>query len=324
MKNDRLMWCVLVHLGRNFGGDNPFFAQMDFDETMWREATERMKSGGVNTLILDLSEGVVYPSHPELAIKGSWSADKLKGELARLKRMGIEVVPKLNFSTCHDAWLGEYARMVSTKKYYTACSEIFGDVFSLFGAPRLFHLGYDEETMDLQNNNYLYACARQGELWWHDLLFFVGEVEKRGARAWIWSDYFWDHGPEFLKRMPRSVLQSNWYYGRRWEGEAPERPYEAKRLAAFESLDKAGFDQVPTGTNWVPPYYAKGDTNDDNFPCLVRHCRAHVSPKRLKGFLNASWSSILDSSRRKRVFDSIDQVAAEVRRHQGGEGIPRP
>ena len=82
MKIDRLMWCVLVHLGRNFGGDNPFFAQMDFDEAMWREATERMKSGGVNTLILDLSEGVVYPSHPELAIKGSWSADKLKGELA--------------------------------------------------------------------------------------------------------------------------------------------------------------------------------------------------------------------------------------------------
>ena len=312
MKNDRLMWCVLVHLGRNFGGDNPFFAQMDFDEAMWREATERMKSGGVNTLILDLSEGVVYPSHTELAIKGSWSADKLKGELARLKRMGIEVVPKLNFSTCHDAWLGEYARMVSTKEYYNACSVILGDVFSLFGNPRLFHLGYDEETLDMQKS-YRHACARQGELWWHDFLFFVNEVEKRGARPWIWSDYFWDHEDEFLKRMPRSVLQSNWYYGRRWEGEPPERPYEAKRLAAFEKLDKAGFDQVPTGTNWVPPYFKKGETNDANFACLVKHCRKHVDPKRLKGFINASWSSILNESRRKRVFDAIDQVSAEIK-----------
>ena len=312
MKNDRLMWCVLVHLGRNFGGDNPFFAQMDFDETMWHEATERMKSGGVNTLILDLSEGVVYPSHPELAIKGSWSADKLKGELARLKRMGIEVVPKLNFSTCHDAWLGEYARMVSTKEYYRACSEILGDVFSLFGNPRLFHLGYDEETLDMQKS-YRHACARQGELWWHDFLFFVNEVETRGARPWIWSDYFWDHEDEFLKRMPRSVLQSNWYYGRRWEGEPPERPYEAKRLAAFEKLDKAGFDQVPTGTNWEPPYFKKGETNDANFACLVKHCRKHVDPKRLKGFISASWSSILNESRRKRVFDAIDQVSAEIK-----------
>ena len=312
MKNDRLMWCVLVHLGRNFGGDNPFFAQMDFDETMWHEATERMKSGGVNTLILDLSEGVVYPSHPELAIKGSWSADKLKGELARLKQMGIEVVPKLNFSTCHDAWLGEYARMVSTKEYYRACSEILGDVFALFGNPRLFHLGYDEETLDMQKS-YRHACARQGELWWHDFLFFVNEVETRGARPWIWSDYFWDHEEEFLKRMPRSVLQSNWYYGRRWEGEPPERPYEAKRLAAFEKLDKAGFDQVPTGTNWVPPYFKKGETNDANFACLVKHCRKHVDPKRLKGFISASWSSILNESRRKRVFDAIDQVSAEIK-----------
>jgi hypothetical protein len=140
-------------------------------------------------------------------------------------------------------------------------------------------------------------------------------VERRGARAWIWSDYFWDHEEEFLKRMPRSVLQSNWYYGRRWEGEPPERPYEAKRLAAFEKLDKAGFDQVPTGTNWVPPYFKKGETNDANFSCLVKHCRRHVDPRRLKGFINASWSSILNEGRRKRVFDAIDQVAAEVRRY---------
>ena len=323
MKNDGLMWTALFHLGRNFSGDTPAlnrgdnpascfgFKQMDFDEAMWREATERMKAGGVNTVILDLNEGVVYPSHPELAVKGSWSPDKLKGEIARLGGMGIEVIPKLNFSTSHDTWLGEYSRMVSTKTYYRVCSEIIGDVFDIFGKPRFFHLGYDEESAADQKS-YLFVCVRQGEMWWHDFMFFVKEVEKRGARAWIWSDYFWDHEEEFIKRMPRSVLQSNWYYGRRWEGEPPERPYETKRLAAFEKLDKAGFDQVPTGTNWVPPYFKKGENNDANFSCLVKHCRKHVDPKRLKGFVNASWSSILNESRRKRVFDAIDQIAVEI------------
>ena len=320
---NKFMWTALVHLGRNFGGDSPAFSpgdnpvtcygfrKMDFDEKLWREATERMAAGGVNTVVLDLSEGVVYPSHPELAVEGSWPADKLKAEVIRLRKMGIEAIPKLNFSTCHDTWLGEYARMVSTRTYYRVCLEVIADVFDIFGKPRLFHLGYDEETPDMQKN-YLFVCVRQGELWWNDLLFFVKAVEKRGARAWIWSDYVWDHEEEFLKRMPRSVLQSNWYYGRRWQGEPPERPYEAKRLAAFEKLDKAGFDQVPTGTNWVPPYFPKGENNDTNFPGLVKHCREHVSAERLKGFMNASWSSTLNESRRARVFGAIDQLAQEA------------
>ena len=29
--------------------------------------------------------------------------------------MGLEVIPKMNFSTCHDSWLKNYQRMVSTK-----------------------------------------------------------------------------------------------------------------------------------------------------------------------------------------------------------------
>ena len=319
-----MMWATLFHLGRNFCGDNVAFKpgddpttsfgfrQMDFDEAIWREATDRMKKGGINTVILDLSEGVVYPSHPDLAVKGSWPAEKLKGEIARLGNLGIEAIPKLNFSTSHDDWLGEYSRMVSTKEYYRVCREIIGDVFDIFGKPRFFHIGYDEETASNQAS-YLFTCVRRGELWWHDFLFFVKDIEKRGARAWMWSDYMWDHEEEFLKRMPRSVLQSNWYYGRRWEGEPPERPYESKRLAAFEKLDKAGFDQVPTGTNWVPPYFKKGENNDANFSGLVKHCRKHIDPKHLKGFVNASWSSVLNESRRKRVFGAIDQIAAEIR-----------
>ena len=126
MEKNRLTWGALFHLGRNFGGDNAGFRvgddpvtsfgfkKMDFDEAIWREATERMANGGVNTVVLDLSEGVVYPSHPELAVKGSWSAERLAAEVQRLNGMGFEVVPKLNFSCCHRTWLGEYARMIST------------------------------------------------------------------------------------------------------------------------------------------------------------------------------------------------------------------
>jgi len=32
----------------------------------------------------------------------------MKDEIARLKGLGLEPIPKLNFSACHDAWLKDY------------------------------------------------------------------------------------------------------------------------------------------------------------------------------------------------------------------------
>ena len=42
---------------------------------------------------------------------------------------------------------------------------------------------------------------------------FVREVEKYGARAWVWSDYIRRHPlDEFCKRMPKTVVQNPWTY----------------------------------------------------------------------------------------------------------------
>ncbi|MBQ1229154.1 MAG: uracil permease, partial [Firmicutes bacterium] len=41
--------------------------------------------------------------------------------------MGITIIPKLNFSTNHDVWLGEYSRMVSTSIYYGVCRDLIND-----------------------------------------------------------------------------------------------------------------------------------------------------------------------------------------------------
>ncbi len=59
--------------------------------------------------------------------------------------MGIEPIPKLNFSAAHDAWLKDYSRMVSTLGYYEVCRNPDPGVRLLFDT-RFFHLGMDEET----------------------------------------------------------------------------------------------------------------------------------------------------------------------------------
>ena len=115
------MWGILIHLGRNLYAEKKVNTVLEFDEPVWNKVADRCAEKGINTIILDVGEGVVYPSHPELAIEGSWTPEKVKREVLRLRKMGVEVVPKLNFSAFHDAWLQEYGRMVSTSVYYRGC-----------------------------------------------------------------------------------------------------------------------------------------------------------------------------------------------------------
>ena len=271
-----------------------------FDEEVWRRLTDRMVQKGFNAVVMDLGEGCIYPSHPELAVKGSWSAERLQKELARLRAMGIEPIPKLNFSTAHDTWLKEYGRMVSTPEYYRVCADVIRDVCEIFDKPRLLHLGYDEENFGNQRK-YAYAVVRQGELWWHDFLFFVKTVEKLGMRPWIWSDKIWHGKDEFLSRMPKSVMQSNWYYRQWFDFESIPKERRV-HLESFLTLEKAGFDQIPCGSNWAC---------DENIAGLVRFCRKNIAPERLKGFLMTTWGPTLPNHEAK-LLRGIDLAAAAM------------
>ena len=287
---------MLMHLGWNMWCDSPVkywgkyktpeelsrvcaADHVRTDEAVWRRLTDRMVSSGCNMIVIDLGEACAYPSHPELAVRGTWSVDKVRGELDRLRRLGLEPIPKLNFSTGHDTWLKDYNHMVSTRTYYRVCSDVIRDVCEIFDGPRLFHLGYDEETARQQAQDSM-AVVRQGELWWHDLLWFVRQVENEGVRPWIWSDRMW-HDETFLKRMPKSVMQSNWYYSKEFKlGTKPPKDCVRAYLDSYIDLDKAGFDQIPCGSNWAC---------EENFGGLVAFAREHLSKRSLKGTLMAPW-----------------------------------
>ena len=289
------LWSYLAHFGVNSWKDIPLETQpadkpekwltrccadhVRFDEPSWRRLTVRLAAAGCNQIVVDLAEIVKYPSHPELAVKGSWSVEKLREEIARLRGMGFEVIPKMNFSACHDTWLKDYHRMLSTPTYYRVCEDLIRDVAEIFDRPRYFHLGYDEETAAHQAQH-LYAVCRQGDLWWHDFLWFVDVTEKAGCRPWIWSDFVWGHRDEFMKRMPKSVLQSNWYYGASFEKTGADGK-ERTHVTAYEWLDKAGFEQVPTGSNFEC---------DTNFTDTVKFCDSRCDRTRIKGYLMAPWT----------------------------------
>ena len=298
-------WSYLVHLSTNMWYDRPperyetiyrkirgLSPKLLFSEPLWNEWKNRMRELGMNQVVIDVGDGVRYPSHPELAIEGSWSPQRMRDEVAQLKDIGIEAIPKLNFSTSHDSWLKDYHRLVSTPEYYRVCEDLIGDIAEIFGHPRFLHLGYDEESMGQTYADF--SVARQGALWWHDFLWFLKTVEKKGMRPWCWADAGWRHPDEFISRCPKSTLLSNWYYGATFKG-------DEKAVKWYLALDKAGYDQMPCGSNWAC---------QENFVGTVEFCRANLSPDRLKGFLMANWARTLPRYRDmgSRSFDAIGEA----------------
>ena len=286
-------WAFLAHLGYNMWADPvrdkrgvPGIPQsltqvcaedhLRFDLDLWHKTTKDLAAAGCNMIVLDIGEGLQYESHPEIACKGAWTKDILQEEIFNLKMLGIEAIPKLNFSACHDEWMGEYGRMVSTTPYYRFCEDVITEVFEVFGNPRLFHLGMDEETFGHQSG-YNVAIIRQGEQWWYDLNYLVRTTLRRGARPWIWSDYIWHHEEEFLRKMSRDVLQSNWYY----DGFQDE---DSVYIRGFAALEEGGFEQVPTGSVW---------SRRDNFEKIAEYAAAHLDKSLLPGMMQTVWRPMM-------------------------------
>ena len=302
------------------GKPTPYHSYVICRDDLWKKSVDRMAEKKMNFVFIDLGEAIAYPSHPELAVAGTWSVEKTRAELARIRSLGMEPMPKLNFSTCHDSWLKDYHRMVSTPAYYKVVADVIADVCAIFDKPAFFHLGFDEEVPVAGKNNF-HATFRQGDLWWHDLLYTVGQVERNGSRAVMWSDKICDGREAFLARMPKNVLLSPWYYGSDFSDKhlAWDKSFETKGgtwavqrnlAASFVALNDAGYDLLPCTSNW---------SRDDAAEALVSFCKTRLDPKRLKGIYTAPWKmTIPDGEKKKNVtktLEGIDLFAAAMDKH---------
>ncbi len=297
----KYIWGNLLHLSFNMWEDwdapgkemRSYRPYLRFDEKLWNDLLNRMVANKLNMVVIDLGDGVKYKSHPEIAVENAWSIKKLQDELKKIRDLGMEPIPKLNFASSHDAWMGEYSKCLSTETYYTVCADLIEEVIDIFGNPRFFHLGMDEE--DTKNQKYYkYMVVRQYDLWWHDFLFLCKEVQKKGVRPWIWSDYFWHFPDRFMEKMPKEVMQSNWYYGTKFDND--------KMVQAYNKLDKLGYDQIPTASN---------HSKDENFILTVDYCTKNIQEEHLFGFLQTPWRPTIEEYRQHHL-DAIDLVGVAV------------
>ena len=279
------IWACLMHLSFNFAGGIKSWGglrtEFEPDQSVWDNAIKSMANNGINMVVINLDDSVLWRSHPEISLRNSWTPEKLREELGNIRRQGIEPIPMFNFSATHDAWLGKYSRMVSSPQYYEVCKELIVEAIEIFDNPRFIHFGMDEERSDYQSH-FDYIVTRQNELWWSDLFFYISEAMKKNVRPWVWSDYVWHNPDMFFKMMPKSVVQSNWYYGQDLD---PKQTY----VKAYLDLEAEGYDQIPTGSFHAVPGKNFQALNPKNIGNTVEFCSKYISDSRLMGFMQTFW-----------------------------------
>ena len=320
------MWSILVHHSSNLWASS-YANGLRWDDDMWNYIIDESVKTGVNTIVLDVGDSVEYGSHPEIATAGAWSRKRMRQEVKRCKDLGIALIPKLNFSTNHDMWLGIYSRMVSTPKYYEVANDLIKEVYELFDHPEYIHLGMDEESA--QYCTAQLSIFRQGKLYWNDLRYLVDCVADTGAKPWIWSSPLFDHPEDFKNTFaPDEIIISPYHYnGIRPEHFTPidsrpeyqvyynegiykergfkfveEDPFLVRFMEVAIPLMKEGYLYVPCASVCNRCKY----NHDD----LIEYFRDNAPDNQIIGYMSAPWRRTLPEHKEmwQETFDAYAEA----------------
>lgn len=289
----RKIWAILLRLGVNTeakpGDCRPYEMEDEFryheeifcDKETFHKVTEYLPTQGINTVLIDIHEAVKLDSHPELAVEGSWSKEDFKKELQRLRELGLNPIPKFNFSCAHNAWLKDYANQVGTDTYRKVCEDIVKEIIEIFDTPEFFHLGMDNEGIEYQSYSPV-KIVRSWKQKTEDACALFDICLKNGVRPWIWlnAKNVEEFGGQerFRENIPKDVLISNACYMSVHPADVGEKL--APNTEIFNKLDEWGYEQVPVCNrkNWAP-----------NTVQTLRYGKGQVSEESIRGYLIAPW-----------------------------------
>ncbi|MBQ9773534.1 MAG: hypothetical protein IJW30_02615 [Clostridia bacterium] len=256
------------------------------DRALLYELIDALPALGIDLVVLDILDAMQYASHPEISLTGAFTHEEMRALLSHMRAIGLEPVPKLNFSSCHDTWLKDYGKMKGTAKYYEVVKDLIDEVCEVFDRPSLFHLGMDEE--DLPTHRKALTIIRCNDLWCHDLYFYMDCVQKNGARPWIWGDFYWAHADVFAKKIPKECLISNWWYER--VKVAPDGTYLPKNeMDAYVALAELGYDQLPCASTWC--------CHQSIAQTVLFFKEKNLIDEHLLGFMTAPWTGVAEVNR---------------------------
>ncbi len=176
------------------------------------EALEAMAEAGLNLLVIDCADGVKYKTHPDLARPYTVPMADLRKLANRAHKLGIDVVPKLNFAMSplhqHNQWFRPWRNYWDDETYWEHAFQLIDELIAVCKPEAFFHIGMDEDH-DRTIEEFAAAICTL-----HDGL------EERNLRTVMWKD--WQMYPggrvhrekSYLaeKKIPRDVVQLLWNY----------------------------------------------------------------------------------------------------------------
>jgi hypothetical protein len=252
-----------------------------FDPASGRRVIDALAAEGFNLLVVDIADGVVYASHPELRKPYSLPMSALRDLARHARDKGLGVVPKLNFSkSCgvhhHDEWNlppgSDWARNFDGERYWARAFELVDEVVDACGPVRFFHIGMDEDH-DRSYDQYvkaiktLRAGLRERKLrtvMWNDsaINYKVGQIHREKA---VYAQ----------NRIPRDVIQVLWNYHR-----VPLKELKAIRERNLELWGAPGSQDTAMACrfrNAVRRLGGRGLLMTRWIPCTERTCKELVA-----------------------------------------------
>lgn len=326
------IWGILLHLSPDvwYGDWNRQSMREVFEEDLWHELIDRTAEAGMNTIVLDVANGIRYESHPEIAKEGAYSVHWMRAEVKRCREKGIALIPKLNFSANHDDWLGEYSRMLSTSVYYRLTRDLIEEVWDIFDHPAYIHLGMDEESIH-DNPPGDHIIIRQGELYFHDLRHFCDTVTALGATPWIWSSPLYDMPELFRKHIdPQKIVISPYYYNAlRPEHYTPvssRKEYVEHYAKYYPDLAIHFVEEDPYFVNFrihaLPmmehgyryvPCASVDNRCDYNTVELMEYFKKYANDDQIVGYLTAPWVATTTCERSTTYFEETFRFFREAK-----------
>ena len=257
----------------------PYSPRITKDIGTFEKVCDEAAKSGFNKLLIFTGDALVYDSHPEIALPGAWTKDELKYQIDRIRSLGMEPIPMLDFSAAHDVWMGEYSKMVSTPEYYRVQADLIAELCELFGQPSLFWLGMSGETAEVQRLFGL-SVIRDPLLMAHDIAYLISECRKHGARPWLCGDLALTDKELFLRTVDRDVLISGFYVSYISMRRLKLGTFKVPDLEIFSALEPYGYSFTPA----LSAYRLR-----DFVPSLIPLLKERVDRGSVKGFVRLTF-----------------------------------